>query len=107
MRDVFTKLSEQLYGLQKSVKENEEQMHNSEKELSTILNKIDPPDFESDQVSAMDSCHSGSGQWIFESPLFSNWAKSQRVPDTVLFIHGMPGAGMDLTPTIIMVYTLF
>ncbi|RWA12622.1 hypothetical protein EKO27_g2507 [Xylaria grammica] len=73
IRDVFTKLSEQLYGLQQSAKANEEHIRNSRMELGVIINKLDPPDFEGDQVSAMNICHSGSGRWIFESAVFSKW----------------------------------
>ncbi|GAW14444.1 hypothetical protein ANO14919_038470 [Xylariales sp. No.14919] len=102
IRDVFTKLSEQLYGLQQSAKANEEHIRNSRMELGVIINKLDPPDFEGDQVSAMNICHSGSGRWIFENPVFSKWAQSKSIPDTVLFIHGMPGAGKTLIASTII-----
>ena len=100
IRDIFAKLSEQLYGLQQSAKANEEYICSSKTELGVLINKLDPPDFESDQVSVKNICHSGSGRWIFENPVFSKWAQSKSSPDTVLFIHGMPGAGTDPTLTI-------
>ncbi|KAI0402033.1 hypothetical protein F4802DRAFT_600410 [Xylaria palmicola] len=102
IRDIFTKLSEQLYGLQQSAKANEEHIRSSRTELGVIINKLDPPDFEGDQVSVMNICHSGSGQWIFENPGFSKWAQSKSIPDTVLFIHGIPGAGKTLIASTII-----
>ncbi|KAI0200165.1 hypothetical protein F4808DRAFT_170914 [Astrocystis sublimbata] len=102
IRDVFVKLSEQLYGLQETFKEHEEQMRNTEEDLCVILNKIDPPDFEGDHISARNLCHSGSGQWIFETPTFNKWAQSKSIPDAVLFINGMPGAGKTLMASTII-----
>jgi hypothetical protein len=90
VQEIFTKLSEQIYGLQQSTNENKE-------EISLIVNKLDPPDFEADQLSALSSCRRGSGEWIFNTATFSKWAHSNRMPDSVLFIHGIPGAGVFLT----------
>ncbi|KAJ3579030.1 hypothetical protein NPX13_g1537 [Xylaria arbuscula] len=102
IQDIFTKLSGQLYSLQQSAKANEEYIRNSRRELDMIINKLDPPDFEDDQVSAMNMCHSGSGLWIFENPVFSKWAQSKSISDAVLFIHGMPGAGKTLIASTII-----
>ncbi|KAI1125678.1 hypothetical protein F5Y10DRAFT_294447 [Nemania abortiva] len=89
VQEVFTKLSDQIYGLQQSTNSNGER-------ISSIVDKLDPPDYKDDQSSALASRHSGSGEWIFNTDIFKKWAHSNRMPESVLFIHGMPGAGKTI-----------
>ncbi|KAI1114303.1 hypothetical protein F5Y14DRAFT_189934 [Nemania sp. NC0429] len=101
--ETFTQLSEQIYGLQQSQQVTEAHLHNSHMDdLSVIVNKIDPPGFESDHLSAINSCHKGSGQWIFENTTFNAWTRSTTTPDSVLYINGLPGSGKTLIASTII-----
>lgn len=93
---VYHKLSSQIYDLHESSKTD--RAHHRQKiprkELEFIVAKLDPPAYEADQVSAFKQCHNESGNWIFDHTSFLKWTKSESGPDSVLFIHGMPGSGI-------------
>lgn len=38
--------------------------------------------------------HPDTGEWIFENPKFKRWYDPEHCKDPLLWIHGLPGAGM-------------
>jgi hypothetical protein len=98
IEEVYTKLSSQIYDLHQSSTETavRQQRDIPLQHIKSIINKLEPPEFEADQFSALSSWHHESGNWILENTTFLKWTGSKALPDSVLFIHGMPGAGMLL-----------
>ncbi|KAI1325418.1 hypothetical protein F5Y16DRAFT_422846 [Xylariaceae sp. FL0255] len=98
IEDVYEKLSSQVYDLRNSLVEQKanEKVGIHLQELTTIISKLDPPDADNDQHAALNSCHQQSGRWVFEHSTYLKWSKSKALPESVLFIHGMPGAGKTL-----------
>ncbi|KAK6857173.1 hypothetical protein PG995_007360 [Apiospora arundinis] len=93
--DLYTKLSSQVYGLVQSSEKIDKALQRDLpcQEMNTMLNKLNPSGYMADQQTALQSCHKKSGDWIFQNPTFLDWLQSKALPDCVLFIHGMPGAG--------------
>ncbi|KAI0809904.1 hypothetical protein GGR55DRAFT_679137 [Xylaria sp. FL0064] len=98
IEEVYTKLSSQIYDMQQSSKAEKAIQHGTIhlQEMNSIISKLDPPHVDGDQSLALNSCHSKSGEWLFQNPAYLRWAGSETLPDSVLFIHGMPGAGKTL-----------
>ncbi|KAK8876959.1 hypothetical protein PGQ11_001905 [Apiospora arundinis] len=93
--DLYTKISSQIYGLVQSSEKIDKELRRDLplQEMNTILTKLNPSDYMVDQQAALRSCHERSGNWVFQDPSFLEWLRSRALPDCVLFIHGMPGAG--------------
>ncbi|KAK8004951.1 WD40 repeat-like protein, partial [Apiospora arundinis] len=93
--ELYTKLSSQVYGLVQSSEKIDKALQRDLpcQEMNTMLNKLNPSGYMADQQTALQSCHKKSGDWIFQNPTFLDWLQSKALPDCVLFIHGMPGAG--------------
>ncbi|KAI0098044.1 hypothetical protein GGR51DRAFT_565932 [Nemania sp. FL0031] len=98
LEDVYRKLSGQIYDLRHTLDEQRanQQATVSLEQMNTIINKLDPPHAEDDQHTAFNACHGRSGRWIFEDPTYLKWTKSTALLESILFIHGMPGAGKTL-----------
>ncbi|KAI0440377.1 hypothetical protein F4803DRAFT_527373 [Xylaria telfairii] len=98
IKEVYAGLSSQIYDIRESSKTEKaiQQPVIRSQEMNSIINKLDPPHFEEDQYSALHSCHPKSGEWLFQTPTYQTWSQSTALPDSVLFIHGMPGAGKTL-----------
>ncbi|KAK6839363.1 hypothetical protein PG987_005229 [Apiospora arundinis] len=93
--NLYTKLSSQVYGLAQSSEKIDKALQRDLplQEMNTMLIKLNPSDYMADQQAALQSCHEKSGDWVFQNPSFIGWLQSKTLPDCVLFIHGMPGAG--------------
>ncbi|KAK7974412.1 hypothetical protein PG989_016260 [Apiospora arundinis] len=93
--DLYTKLSRQVYGLVQSSENIDKALQRDlpRQEMNAMLAKLNPSGYMADQQAALQSCHEKSGDWIFQNPTFLDWLQSKALPDCVLFIHGMPGAG--------------
>ncbi|KAI1279464.1 hypothetical protein F5Y07DRAFT_43858 [Xylaria sp. FL0933] len=98
IEEVYTKLSSQIYDMQQSSKAEKASQHATIHllEMNSIISKLDPPHVDGDQDTTLNSCHSKSGEWLFQNPAYLRWAGSEALPYSVLFIHGMPGAGKTL-----------
>ncbi|KAJ8129490.1 hypothetical protein O1611_g4141 [Lasiodiplodia mahajangana] len=98
LEDAYRKLSDQIYDLRTTLNKQRvtQQATVSLQQVNTIINKLDPPNTENDQYTAFHSCHEQSGRWIFADSTYLKWIKSATLQESVLFIHGMPGAGKTL-----------
>ncbi|KAI0426032.1 hypothetical protein F5Y09DRAFT_346071 [Xylaria sp. FL1042] len=98
IEEVYTKLSSQIYDMQQSSKAEKAIQYAAIpiQEMNSIISKLDPPYVDEDQYLALNSCHSKSGEWLFQNPAYLRWETSEALPDSGLFIHGMPGAGKTL-----------
>lgn len=95
---------ERLEALSKELKElrleeNEKRMlklqEQRNRRLQFILNKFDVADCEKDLEHARrERRHYGSsGNWIFDHPLFKQWADLTILRNNTLYLSGIPGAG--------------
>lgn len=66
------------------------------KQLSAIMEKLNPPNFQLDHNIATEQRKSSStGQWIFGDPKFLAWSDEESWANPLLYIHGVPGAGQS------------
>jgi hypothetical protein len=93
--EIYSQLSTKLYNMQQSIDVREAEQQN--KALSDrkmlISEKLGPTNYEVDQQRASDQRAPSSGDWILQHPKFSNWLEARTMPDSILYINGMPGAG--------------
>lgn len=91
----FHELSRQLYENQKRL--NEKETRESQEILHlqrrVVAEKLKPPDYESDQRLVSEQRFSASGDWILNDPNFSKWIYSDDPSYSMLYMHGIPGAG--------------
>ncbi|KAI9688915.1 MAG: hypothetical protein M1822_001272 [Bathelium mastoideum] len=73
------------------------------RQLSAIMEKLSPPNFQLDHEIAREQTKSGStGQWIFEDPIFRAWSNKESRANPLLYIHGVPGAGKTILASVII-----
>ncbi|KAI0971544.1 hypothetical protein F4678DRAFT_87902 [Xylaria arbuscula] len=98
INDVYKKLSDQIYDVSNTLDEHRatQRAAVSLQQVNAIIDKLNPPHIEDDQYTALRSCHKQSGDWVFKDPTYLQWTKSTTSSESVLFIHGMPGAGKTL-----------
>ncbi|KAM5382761.1 hypothetical protein ACJZ2D_002344 [Fusarium nematophilum] len=57
--------------------------------------KLQSPDYQVDQeISTEDRNGVASGSWLFTAPAFQTWYDSERPDGRIMYIHGIPGAGI-------------
>ncbi|KAK6077634.1 zinc finger protein [Seiridium cupressi] len=95
---IYTQISHQICNIEQKADKNaeKERTETIPKEIRVLTQKLNPPDCESDQQRASEHRHPRSGDWILREPSFLQWSGSQSTPGTVLYIHGMPGAGKTI-----------
>lgn len=95
INDIYRKLSDQIYDVSNTLDEHRaaQRAAVSLQQVNAIIDKLNPPHIEDDQYTALHSCHGRSGDWVFKDPTYLKWTKSTTSSESVLFIHGMPGAG--------------
>ncbi|KAK3995723.1 hypothetical protein QBC44DRAFT_356077 [Cladorrhinum sp. PSN332] len=63
------------------------------KDKGSIFAKLDAPDYQGDQQSALTQRHDiTSGSWILQDPKFKEWVAGSLQRNAVLYINGMPGS---------------
>ncbi|KAI9666681.1 MAG: hypothetical protein M1821_004617 [Bathelium mastoideum] len=73
------------------------------RQLSAIMEKLSPPNFQLDHEIATEQTKSSStGQWIFENPIFRAWSNKESRANPLLYIHGVPGAGKTILASVII-----
>ncbi|KAI1357570.1 hypothetical protein F5Y08DRAFT_324036 [Xylaria arbuscula] len=93
--DTYKKLSDKVYDLGKTLDDQRAAQRAAlpQQKMSAIIDRLGHPHLEDDQYNALNSCHEQSGQWIFQDSTYLKWTKSTALPESALFIHGIPGAG--------------
>lgn len=93
--EVYSQVSKKMYSIEHKVEDSDakERTAATLKEVALLKQKLAPPDYEADHQGASDQRYLGSGEWLLREPLFRQWSASRMLPDTALYIHGMPGAG--------------
>ena len=67
------------------------------KQLSVVLEKLEAPNYQIDQYAASEQRrNSRSGDWILRDDMFREWADPHASKNPLLYINGIPGAGMNL-----------
>ncbi|RYP05095.1 hypothetical protein DL765_009940 [Monosporascus sp. GIB2] len=100
-------LEEKLEALSKQMKEFqlEEKEERAQKlqeqrsrRLQFVLNKFDAADCQRDLEHARHERrhHSSSGDWIFDHPLFKEWADLTSARNGTLYLNGSPGSGKTI-----------
>jgi hypothetical protein len=106
VRDFREVVEEKLEALSKQMKElqleeKEERtlklQDQHSRRLQFVLNKLDVADSQSDRdlehARRERRHHISSGDWIFDHPLFKEWADLTTSRNSVLYLSGIPGAG--------------
>ncbi|KAM0806795.1 putative NACHT domain-containing protein [Seiridium cardinale] len=98
VQEIYTQISHQIYNIKQKADENveKERTETIRKDIWVLTQKLNPPDCDADQQIASEHRHPRSGDWILREPSFLRWSGSQSPPSTVLYIHGMPGAGKTI-----------
>ena len=66
------------------------------RQLSLVLEKLEPPDYQIDHQTACEQRRqSRSGSWILQYDTFRDWADIDNESSPLLYINGVPGAGMN------------
>lgn len=91
----FQELLKQLYESQEGLRKKEARQEQEalRQQRRIIEEKLGPPDYEADQRRALEQCFSSSGDWILDDQNFLNWLHSRNPSNSILYMHGMPGAG--------------
>jgi hypothetical protein len=105
-RDFRESVEEKLEALSKQMKELQLQekeegalkiQEQRIKRLQFVLNKFDIADCQRERdlehAKHERRHHSSSGNWIFDNPLFKNWADLTITKNSTLYLNGIPGAG--------------
>jgi hypothetical protein len=104
VRDFRESVEEKLEALSKQMKElhleeNEGRIlklqEQRDRQLQFVLNKFEIADCQRDLEHARDERrhHASSGDWIFNHPLFKEWADLTIPRNSTLYLNGIPGAG--------------
>ncbi|KAF9769817.1 hypothetical protein IL306_012717 [Fusarium sp. DS 682] len=83
---------------QKEAKLRNDERHRTN--MREVRLKLQSPDYQTNQeMSTENRSGSQTGQWIFNHPKFKTWYDCSISGNTILYINGIPGAGMaiDLT----------
>ncbi|KAH8592598.1 hypothetical protein B0O99DRAFT_716361, partial [Bisporella sp. PMI_857] len=107
VQDFRESVEEKLEALSKQMKElqlekNEEGtlklQEQRDRQLQFVLNKFDVADCQKDLEHARRERrhHSSSGDWIFNHPLFKEWADLTIPRNSTLYLSGIPGAGKTI-----------
>ncbi|KAH8693390.1 hypothetical protein GQ44DRAFT_595961, partial [Phaeosphaeriaceae sp. PMI808] len=91
----FQELLKQLYESQEGLRKKEagQEQEALRQQRRIIEEKLGPPDYEADQRRALEQCFSSSGEWILKDQNFLNWLHPRNPSNSILYMHGMPGAG--------------
>ncbi|KAJ0123834.1 hypothetical protein J7T55_012304 [Diaporthe amygdali] len=64
--------------------------------LLQIKNQLEAADYQQDQEMASEARdETDSGNWVLQSPAFKHWANKTATRHSVLYVHGIPGAGKE------------
>ncbi|KAF3002829.1 hypothetical protein E8E14_006733 [Neopestalotiopsis sp. 37M] len=96
--EVYSQISQQMYSIEHKVENSDakERTAATLQELRLLTQKLKPPEYEADHQAASEQRYHDSGKWFLQEPLFRQWSTSRMLPDTALYIHGMPGAGKTI-----------
>ncbi|KAF2190709.1 hypothetical protein K469DRAFT_733387 [Zopfia rhizophila CBS 207.26] len=100
VEDKLEALSKQMKELQLEEKEEGtlKLQEQRSRRLHFVLNKFDVADCQRDLEHAKRErrYHSFSGNWIFDHPLFKEWADLTIAQNRTLYLNGIPGAGKTI-----------
>lgn len=66
--------------------------------MSLIKNRLRATEYSADQEAATQTRkESGAGEWLFQEPQYVSWSDINTMNHSVLYIHGIPGAGRWLS----------
>lgn len=60
---------------------------------------LSPPNVTKNYEDALEQRHDGTGDWFLQSEIFTEWKNN---PDSILWLHGMPGCGKTILSASIM-----
>jgi hypothetical protein len=67
------------------------------KQLASLIEKLDAPNYQWDQYLASEQRQrSQSGTWVLQDVHFREWSEMDTPSKPLLYIHGVPGAGMQV-----------
>lgn len=66
--------------------------------MSLIKNRLRATEYSADQEAATQTRkESGAGEWLFQEPQYVSWSDINTMNHSVLYVHGIPGAGRWLS----------
>jgi hypothetical protein len=64
--------------------------------LAVLIEKLKSPNYQLDQKAASEQRRrSKSGKWVLQNAHFRKWSEMDTNNNPLLYIHGVPGAGMQ------------
>lgn len=92
----ITDVSRQLHEAQKALSEMESTQRRNElhHQRKIVEEKLGSPNYGQAHSHAAKKRFLDSGNWILNDQQFQKWFHSNTLADNLLYIHGMPGAGM-------------
>ena len=67
------------------------------KQIAVLIEKLNAPNYQLDQyVASEQRRRSQSGIWVLQDIYFRKWSEMGTQSNHLLYIHGVPGAGMQL-----------
>lgn len=64
--------------------------------LLKIKAQLEASDYQQDQDMAAEAgSETNTGAWVSQSPVFKNWVSKTATRHSVLYVHGIPGAGKE------------
>lgn len=76
------------------LRQNEREKHKWR--LLQIKAQLEAADYQQDQRMAAEARHvTNAGDWMSHSPVFKHWADKTATRHSLLYIHGIPGAGKE------------
>lgn len=66
--------------------------------LLKIKAQLEAPEYQQDRDMAVEVRNeTKAGDWVSQSPAFKNWVSKTTTRHSVLYVHGIPGAGKNFS----------
>lgn len=63
--------------------------------LLKVKAQLEATNYQQDQETAKARNVTNTGDWVSQSPVFKNWVDKAATRHSVLYVHGIPGAGKE------------
>lgn len=65
--------------------------------FDTWTSQINPTSYDNEYRDLLGNLAPGTGRWILRDPVYISWLRSQGISNSILWLCGIPGAGMSIS----------
>lgn len=74
---------------------HQDEIENRKCRLLKVKAQLEAASYRQDQETAKARNVTNAGDWLSQSPLFKDWVDKSASQHSVLYVHGIPGAGKE------------